>query len=52
MENQILSRFKFTHVSQKIEKVLPQCFSDEVFAAWAKFVHLLNRCLKKCFDGG
>ena len=51
-ENRILSRFRYAHVGSKVEKILPLCFEDEVFTQWTKFLHLVTRCLKKCFHDG
>jgi hemoglobin-like flavoprotein len=52
IENEILNRFRYAHVTQKIEHILPQCFEDEIFMQWTKFSHLIKRCLKKCFLDG
>ena len=31
IENKILSKFKYAHVTSKIEKILPKCFEDDIF---------------------
>lgn len=31
---------------------MPKCFEDQIFCEWTKFLHFVNRCLKKCFHNG
>jgi len=48
----MLNRFRYHHVSSRMEKLLPACFENELFTAWCKMLHILNRCLKKAFHNG
>ena len=52
LENKILNQFRYSQITSKIEHLLPKCFENEIFMQWAKFIQILNRCLKKCFQNG
>ena len=52
VENAVLNRFRYHHVQSKTHHLLPKCFENDLFMQWCKFVQILNKCLKRCFDDG
>ncbi len=54
IENRILKNIRYVQFENPSKsghhfQVLTMCFEDEVFNQWTRFVHIINKCISKCF---